>query len=366
MTTEAAWVTALLVWALASFVYRGLGLRALGRVGRRQVDDAAAAPVSVVHVALLRPACGAPSYLEECLTSLWRAAGVSDTPIFVGIQDPGDPAHKDVTRVCEAQPSVAATVTTGAAGSGRNRKIANVVQLGAEGAADVLVLSDADIRVPVDYVARVSRPFADSRVGFATAAYRSVPCDSLASRCDALLTNFHFLPNTCFAVEFEGLHFGLGSTLAVRREALASIGGFAAIVDESGDDSALAHRIEARGWKLAWLPFVVDHLLADVGWRAAFARHVRCARITRALRPAGFVGLLAVTHGWVPALAAGIVASAPGLLAPLVWWGGMMAFQWGRRRDLGLAPRDIVLSPAIDVLGLAVMVAAHWGRPTPP
>lgn len=351
-----SWILLAATWALASFAYRALGLLALGRHVR--ASRTPVHPDGDLRVALLRPLCGAPPYLDRCLESLWRAAEVGRAAVYLAVEDPADPAHEHL------DPAVRCEVHTGEAAAGANRKIANLIQLKAEDAADVLVLSDADIEVPRDYVARAAAPFVDPAVGLATTPYRSVSAGSFSSRFDALLTNLHFLPNTCFAVAVEGLHFGLGSTIAVRREALAEIGGLAAVVDESGDDLALAQRIEGRGWKLAWLPLLVDHRLEDVGLQAAFARHLRCYRITRSNRPAGTLGLMAVTHGWLGAL---LAAAFGGMLwLPIAWWGGLMLFQWRRRSEVGVRAADLALAPLVDAVGLAVQVAAHWGRPTPP
>lgn len=351
-----SWVVIALAWACASFAYRAAGLLALGRHVRASRPPAH--PPAELRVALLRPLCGTPSYLDRCLASLWRAAERGDASVYLAIEDPADPAHEHLTGAIRTE------VHTGGTAPGENRKIANLIQLKAEDAADVLVLSDADIEVPGDYVARSAAPFVDPEVGFATAPYRGVPTDSFASRFDALLTNLHFLPTACFAVAVEGLHFGLGSTLALRREALAEIGGLAAVADESGDDLALAHRIEEKGWKLAWLPLLVDHVLADVGLRAALARHLRCYRITRHERPRGFLGMMCATHGWLGALLAGVLGGM--VWVPIAWWGGLALFQWRRRAEIGMRASDLALAPLIDATGFALQVAAHWGRPTPP
>ncbi len=350
------WVVIAVAWACVSFAYRAAGLLALGRHVR--ASRTPADPPADLSVALLRPLCGAPSYLDRCLASLWRAAERGDALVYLAIEDPADPAHEHLSSAVRTE------VHTGETAPGENRKIANLIQLKAEDAADVLVLSDADIEVPEDYVARAAGPFVDPEVGLATAPYRSVPADSFASRFEALLTNLHFLPSTCFAVAVEGPHFGLGSTLAVRREALAEIGGLSAIADESADDLSLAHRIEEKGWKLAWLPLLVDHVLADVGARAGLARHLRCYRITQNERPGGFLGLMWVTHGWLGALLAGGLGGMAWL--PIAWWGGLTLFQWRRRAEIGMRATDLALAPLIDATGFALQVAAHWGRPTPP
>jgi hypothetical protein len=111
-------------------------------------------------------------------------------------------------------------------------------------------------------------------VGFTTCPYRSVPTRSIASRVDALITNTHFLPSACLAVRLEGLHFGLGATVGVRRTALERAGGLDALLTTPADDYVLAQNVEAAGWRLAWVPMVVDHAVADSSWRAILRRRL--------------------------------------------------------------------------------------------
>src|SRR5439155_21751602 len=90
-----------------------------------------------------------------------------------------------------------------------NPKVANMIQMTSDVDADVLLQSDADVRVRPGYVAAMTAPFADPSVGLVTCPYRSLPIRSIPSRLDALITNTHFLPSACLAVRLEGLHFGL-------------------------------------------------------------------------------------------------------------------------------------------------------------
>ena len=230
--------------------------------------------------------------------------------------------------------------------------------------ADLLLLSDADVRLPPDYVARVTRPFKEPEVGLVTGPYRSVPGRSLASRLDALVTNTHFLPSTCVAARFEGVHFGLGASIAVRGEALARAGGFAALLDLAADDYWLARRIEDAGFTLAWTPLMVEHVLEDDGWRRVLRRQLRWARVVRSSRPLGYFGS-SPSSARVPAL---LLAAAGGIgwLAPFAWWGAQAALAWRRRALLGLAAGDLALLPAVDLLAALCWAGGLVGSPEPP
>jgi len=55
-----------------------------------------------------------------------------------------------------------------------------------------------------------------------------------------------------------GLHYGLGSTLAVRREALTKAGGLRALVDHLADDYEMGARVAKAGYRVAVCGEVVE------------------------------------------------------------------------------------------------------------
>jgi ceramide glucosyltransferase len=357
---------ALAIWLAVAVAYRGFALHSLARLCDAPAEpDAAAPPGEIVAV---RPLHGAPPALVSCLESLLRAGGREGARIVLGTERPDDPAVAPARAVLARFPEARAELRTGPAPGGLNRKAANLVQITEGLKADVWLLTDADVRVPADYVARVTRALADPEVGLVTGPYRSVPARGLASRVDALLTNTHFIPSTCVAARTEGVHFGLGASIAVRGEALSRIGGFRALVPLAADDYWLARKVEAAGWRLAWAPVLVDHVLEDEGWRRALHRQLRWARAVRSSRPVGYFGQLAIL-GPVPALllgAAWLAAGGPGGLVPVFWWALQGVLTWRQRALLGLRPSDLALLPLTDLVAVGVWVGGLFGSAEPP
>jgi len=325
-----------------------------------------ASDVSSLRIVAIRPLHGAPTWLEPCLESLWQESAETRTPLVLGWVDTADPAGEVVARV-QARRAWPAEIRVGSGPPGDNPKIANMIQMISGVHADVLLQSDADVRVGPGYVAAMTAPFADPEVGLATCPYRSVPGPGLASRLDALITNTHFLPSACLAVELEGLHFGLGATIAVRTSALARAGGLDALLGTPADDYMLARNVEAAGARLAWVPLVVEHEVADRSWRRILQRHLRWARVTRHVRLWGYCGQL-VTHGGIACLvvAACLVTQSPAwLLLPIVWWIAQVLMLWPRRETLGLRAVDLPLLPLADVLAFLVFLGGIVGRAEP-
>jgi ceramide glucosyltransferase len=358
------WITALAVWLGIALVYRWFALRSLTLLcdGSRPPDEAVPPGGEVVA---LRPLHGAPAGFESCQESLLRAADRAGVRVVFGVEDSSDPAAAAAARVTARHAGARAELRVAPGPPGRNRKVANLIQLSRGVEADLLLLTDGDVRVPPDYVARMTPAFKDGEVGLVTGPYRSVPAGGIASRLDALVTNAHFVPSTCAAARLEGVHFGLGASIAVRREALERGGGFAALLPLAADDYGLAAQVEKAGYRIAWAPVMVEHVLEKEGLLRALARQLRWSRVVRGSRPLGYLGQLFVL-GPVPALLLLATGGVLGALAPVVWWGGLVAHLWRCRSLLALEPLDLALAPLADLLAVAIWAGGIVGSPEPP
>jgi len=363
-----ALLAALGVWLAAAVVYRLLAFRAIDRHLHDPGDGDASVPPSG-EVLVVRPLRGAPSQLGACLESLWRAAERAGARVTLAVADRADPALPLVEKALADGSRPPTDVRIDPGPPGLNRKMANLIQATGGSQAEFLLFSDADVRVPENYVGRAVRPFKDSDVGLTTFPYHSVPGRSLASRIDALITNTHFLPSLAAALSLQGLHFGLGASIAVRSEALRKAGGLEALMQVNGDDYWMGRNIEDAGYRLAFVPMMLEHRLEDEGWRASASRHLRWASVVREQRPPGYLGQ-AVTYGAVPALSLAIIgalagASAALWLAPAAWWAFDLAGLWRRRRTLGLRRRDLALVPLSDLSVFGIWLGGFFGRARP-
>ncbi len=182
---------------------------------------------------------------------------------------------------------------------------------------EYLIVNDSDIRVPQDYLRRVTAPLADSQIGMVTCLYRGVASATLGSRLEALGIATDFCPSVLAARQLEkGIRFGLGSTLAFRRTELEKIGGFNAIVNHLADDYELGNRIAALGLKIILSEVVVETFLPAYRIKDFLSHQLRWARGVRDARRGGYFGL-AFTFGILWALLA--VAASAG--AALWSWG---------------------------------------------
>jgi len=163
----------------------------------------------------------------------------------------------------------------------------------------------------------------------------------------------------------RGMHYGLGSTLAVRREALEKTGGLLPLVNHLADDYELGARVARAGYHVELASEVVETSVPAYTWRGFIDHQLRWARAVRCSRPAGYTGLL-VTHGLSWALL-NVVASG---LAPLSLWLLALSFflRLAQAMTVGaevLADHEVItnlwLLPLRDVLAMAVWLAGFAG-----
>ena len=165
-----------------------------------------------------------------------------------------------------------------------------------------------------------------------------------------------FMPSVLVARMIEGgLRYGLGSTLAVSRDALQKIGGFEALVDHLADDYELGERIYKVGYQRCTLSDVVETSVPAYAWRGFCDHQLRWLRTVRDARPGGYAGLL-FTHGLTLALI-NVMASG---FSPISFW--ILALSFFLRLSLAMTVGAEVLGdhqvlPSLWLLPLRDIVA---------
>ena len=167
-----------------------------------------------------------------------------------------------------------------------------------------------------------NEPVQPKPVGLVTALYRGRAHGTAGSLLEALTIATDFMPSVLMARMLEGgLRYGLGSTLAVSREALGKMGGFEAIADQLADDYELGERIYNAGYRIALSAEVVETSVPAYEWRGFRDHQLRWLRTVRDARPGGYAGLI-FTQGLTLALL-NVVASGA---SPVSLWLLVLSF----------------------------------------
>jgi len=196
-------------------------------------------------VSVLKPLKGLEASLYENLATFCD----QDYPTFqivFGVADADDPAVGIVRRLQGAYPGVRIDLVVDARAYGTNYKVSNLHNMYQTAAHEVIVLADSDMRVPRDYLRRVTAALADPTVGMVTCLYRALPTRGSANLTEALFINTTFAFLIMVARVVEKPTYAFGATMAMRRARLDEIGGFLPLVDYLADDFKKSNGIDLR------------------------------------------------------------------------------------------------------------------------
>jgi ceramide glucosyltransferase len=334
----------------------------------------AALPSFAPGVSILKSLKGLDPAMIDAFRSHCRQSYGGDYELLFGVFSLADPAAAAVEQLQREFPQRSIRLIECPKRLGTNGKVGTLSQLVPHARHDFLLINDSDITVSPRYLERVMALFAretratqPKAVGLVTALYRGRAHGTLPSRLEALGIATDFQAGVLLSMMIErGLRYGLGSTLAVRREALDSIGGLEPLKDHLADDYELGARIAAAGYRVALSAEVVETAIPAYRWSGFVDHQVRWARTVRDARPAGYAGLL-FTHGFGWALL-NVVASG---LSPVSFW--LLGLSFFLRLTLAmtvgaevLGDRQVLpglwLLPLRDLAAMGIWIAGFAGN----
>lgn len=241
-------------------------------------------------ISLLRPLHGADGETEENLRSCFNQ-NYPRFEIIAAIHEPDDPAASIFEKVRAEFPNgpEARLIVTGRP-SLPNAKAHSLHGLMTEARNNLLVMSDSDVRLKPDTLRILAAEFQDPAVGVITCPYRGVAGPSVWSRLEAIGMNTEFLGGVLVARMLEGVKFALGPTIAARREAIESAGGFRQLGEFLAEDFVLGQRAVQEGYSVLLSSRVVEHRIGSQAFDRNLRHRLRWARSTRRSRPAGYWG----------------------------------------------------------------------------
>jgi ceramide glucosyltransferase len=322
-------------------------------------------------VSILKPVKGFDDGMYDAFRSHCLQEYAGEYELIFGAGSEDDPAVAAVRRLTAEFPERRIRLIICPERLGTNGKVSNLIQMSAHSQHEYLLINDSDIRVSPYYLERVMRQFAapaKKPAGMVTALYRGRSAAwTLGSVLEALgiATDFQAGVLTARVVE-GGIHFGLGSTLAVRRDALAASGGLEALVDQLADDYEMGARIAVAGYSIRLTTEVVETSVPAYSFTSFLSHQLRWARTVRDSRRWGYLGLL-FTH-LLPLAVANVVASGASFVS--IWLLGLSFFlRLGVAMQVGAGVlgdrqvlRDLWLLPLRDAVGFAVWVWSFAGN----
>ncbi len=324
-----------------------------GSAGPFRPEDLSPRP----RISILKPVCGLDDGLEENLQSFAALCGV-EYEVLVSIADPTDPALPIVQRVLQ-RPSMG-TWKLVVGGEARlesgNRKIARLIAAMPFASGEILFISDSNVRVEPNDLARTITSFSDETVGCVSNLFTGEGARSFGASIESLHL-LSFVATGAVTASAANVPCVVGKSMAIRRHVLEAIGGFGAFARVLAEDQAIALAVRDAGFEVVLSPVVVRNVVVRRTLARALDRQIRWNKIrysfSRAMYsaellvfPLPFACLAAMAH---PAAFALPIAVAVLRIAQVV----VLA----RATNARLRRRELLYVPLFDFLHFAAQFA---------
>ena len=269
-------------------------------------------------VTLLKPIKGCDAHTEDCLRSWFTQDYTGEVQLLLGVAAADDPACQIIRQLIGEFPKQNAQLFVCGPLLGANAKVSKLAQLVKLAKHEVLVISDADVRVPADFLVNavlslspqkaadsdpgkdalhrapwstgivrdaVERAPTNQTVGLVSCFYRLANPTTLAMHWEAVAINADFWSQVLQSKSLQPLDFALGAVMVTRKKNLAEIGGFESLADCLADDYQLGHRIAKCGHRIELCPVVVECWHSPQTWREVWKHQLRWARTIRVCQP---------------------------------------------------------------------------------
>ncbi len=208
--------------------------------------------------------------------------------MLFGVASESDPACALVQELIGEHPGLDAQLIVCGEALGPNAKVSTLIQLERHAKNEIVVISDADVRVTDDFLANAVRPLENPEVGLVNCFYCLANPSTPAMQWEAVAINADFWSQVLQSQTLKPLDFALGAAMVTRREQLKQIGGFESLVDFLADDYQLGNKIARTGKQIVLSPVLVECWEAPMNWKRVWAHQLRWARTIRVCQPAPF------------------------------------------------------------------------------
>jgi ceramide glucosyltransferase len=340
---------------------------------KRQAREAIRAGARIKRfppVSVLKPVHGLEAQLRENIESFFQ----QDYPayeILFAAENADDPALEVVREVSSRYPQIPSRILLTGKPPWANPPAYAFFKMTEIAQYDIQVTSDSDVEVTPNYLRDVVAPLLDPKVGMVTCVYRGKNVAGFWSGLTAIGMSVEMTAGVLVANLMEGIKFGLGPTIAVKKEALQRIGGYEATGDYFANDFAIGNFIDKAGYRVVLSHHAISHIVNQKTFRKMWINQLRWATSTRYSRPIGHLGtglIFAIPFGLLGFLA-GIAIDKPvwgvEMLAAAVLNRVLESFMvgWGVVRD-PVARKQFWLYPLRDLLGFAVWVTSFINAQT--
>jgi ceramide glucosyltransferase len=313
---------------------------------------------------VLKPMAGLDDDLEENLASHLALEYPGEFELILGIRSERDAAYPVAKAFAEQHPDRVRLVLQEGE-PGLNPKVNQLITLTRHARHEVIALTDANVRVPRHWLVEHARYLAREGVGLTSNAFFGTGEASLGSALDNLTLASFALPNLATGDVLLRLSQIVSKSIAIKREALEAVGGWAAFKDLLAEDQRLGSALRKAGYKTAICRTPVENVQRTQGFSHFWGRSCRWAMMRfRVVVPGVYLEpLLNPT-----VLSTLLLLAAPGERWAWLAWGASMLWSAAFTQAVAVmgrppfALRWLLLVPLRDYLLFAAWVRGRFMR----
>ncbi len=199
------------------------------------------APSRRPGISILKPLCGVDDQLLDNLTRFAQLE-YPRYEVLLGVKDATDPAYPLALQVAAQWPQRVRVVLQRGS-PGLNPKVNQLATLEREARYDLLLVSDSNTQPPSGYLSELAAIFEDGRVACVSSAVSGTGHRSFG----ALLDNLHLAssigPGQLASKLLADQDLVIGKSMALRRNVLEKLGGFAAYANVLAEDYVIGRDV---------------------------------------------------------------------------------------------------------------------------
>jgi len=319
-------------------------------------------------ITLLKPIKGTEDGLAENLRSFYAQDYPAPRQVVFTSTDSGDPGMAVARRVAAEYPHVQTEFVFARDDFGLNPKVSNMHGGLQRARHDLLLQSDANVRLSAGYLRRLVSLLVAERASLVGGLVVGVGERSVGAVLENLQLTAFTAPGVCMAKELAGVSCVLGKSMLFYRSELEALGGLQRVKDVLAEDFALAQLYEQHGRRVVLATESVANVNIETPLRQFFGRHSRWLKMRAVMSAPGFLGDLG-SNPLPFALLALAVSGFDPRLVPVALLVYVYKCAWDARllkllRGHGLGLAQLWATPARDLALCAIWIYALFSRTT--
>ena len=273
------------------------------------------APSQLPALTLLKPIKGLEEELEANLLSFFQQRYPAPLQLVFASTDKDDPGMALARRLSAQYPQSDCAFIHSNPRYGRNPKVSNLQGALLAAKHDLVLQTDANVRIAPDYLARFAGEYVGSRSAMLGSLVVGVGERSLGAALDNLQLTAFTSPGCCIAKELANIQCVIGKSMMFRRSDLDRVGGLESVKDVLAEDFVLAQRFQEAGLDVRLSSQTVSNVNVDAPLTSFLSRHSRWLKMRAVVSVPGLLADLLSNPTLFAVLAWGAAGFQPRLLA---------------------------------------------------